>query len=62
MKSRRNLGVRLGLAVAIAAVAVGGGFGLKSVFGSRPVAISGDNPTLGDADAPITLYEFSDYG
>lgn len=62
MKGKRNLGVRLGLAAAIAVVAFGGGLGLKNFFGPSPVVIPGDNPTLGDANAPITIYEFSDYG
>lgn len=62
MRGRKHLGVRLIFGVAIAAVAFGGGLGLKGVFGPRPVAIPGDNPTWGAATASITLYEFSDYG
>jgi hypothetical protein len=49
-------------AVAIASVAVGGGLGFKGLFGPRPVVIAGDNPTWGEATAPVTIYEFSDYG
>lgn len=62
MSGRRNRGVRLLFAVAIAAVAFGGGLGLKGLFGPRPVVIQGDNPSLGEATAAITIYEFSDYG
>lgn len=62
MSGRRHSGIRLLFAVAIAAVAFGGGLGLKSLFGPRPVVIPGDNPTWGEATAAVTLYEFSDYG
>lgn len=62
MEGRKNLGVRIGLAAAIALVALGGGLGVKGFFGPKPVVISGDNPSLGPPSAPITLYEFSDYG
>lgn len=62
MRDRKNLGVRLAFAITIAAVTFGGGLGLKGLFGPRPVVILGDNPILGEATAPITIYEFSDYG
>jgi hypothetical protein len=62
VKGQKNWGIRLGLAAAIAVVALGGGLGFKHLFGPSPVVIPGDNPTLGDANAPITIYEFSDYG
>lgn len=62
MKGRRNLGARAALAAAIALVALGGGLGVKSFFGPRPIVITGDNPTLGDPSSPITIYEFADYG
>jgi hypothetical protein len=62
VKGHKSVGVRLGLAAAIAVVVFGGGLGLKNLFGPQPVVITEDNPTKGSPDALITLYEFSDYG